>query len=111
MRLLCGDFYDVVQTPDRVVHVLIGDVAGHGPDEAALGAALRIAWRALTFAGVRGTDRMRQLDRICTPNAPIAGSSRPCSASPFLVVARRVGRTAPRVTAIRAGHPGMLLTS
>ena len=51
--LLCGDFYDVVQTPDRVVHVLIGDVAGHGPDEAALGAALRIAWRALTFAGVR----------------------------------------------------------
>jgi CheY-like chemotaxis protein len=46
--LLCGDFYDVVQTPDRVVHVLIGDVAGHGPDEAALGAALRIAWRTLT---------------------------------------------------------------
>ncbi|AAS05941.1 hypothetical protein MAP_3391c [Mycobacterium avium subsp. paratuberculosis K-10] len=35
--LLCGDFYDVVQTPDRVVHVLIGDVAGHGPHEAALG--------------------------------------------------------------------------
>src|SRR6201994_47685 len=62
--LLCGDFYDVVQTADRVVHVLIGDVAGHGPDEAALGAALRIAWRALTFAGVRAAELMRQLERI-----------------------------------------------
>ena len=36
------------------MHVMIGDVAGHGPDEAALGVALRIAWRALTFAGLRG---------------------------------------------------------
>ena len=62
--LLCGDFYDVVQTPDRVIHVLIGDVAGHGPDEAALGAALRIAWRALTFAGIHGVERMRQLERM-----------------------------------------------
>ncbi|MDF2826030.1 MAG: serine phosphatase RsbU, regulator of sigma subunit, partial [Mycobacterium sp.] len=56
---LGGDFYDFVQTPDRTVPVMIGDVAGHGPDEAALGVALRIAWRALTFAGLRGSDRMR----------------------------------------------------
>ena len=49
--LLGGDFYDVVQTDNRTVHVMIGDVAGHGPDEAALGVALRIGWRALTFAG------------------------------------------------------------
>ena len=63
-RLLGGDFYDFVQTPDRTVHVMIGDVAGHGPDEAALGVALRIAWRALTFAGLRGPDRMRELERI-----------------------------------------------
>ena len=41
--LLGGDFYDVVQTPDGTVHIMVGDVAGHGPDEAALGAALRIA--------------------------------------------------------------------
>ena len=37
--LLGGDFYDFVQTPDRTVHVMVGDVAGHGPDEAALGVA------------------------------------------------------------------------
>jgi serine phosphatase RsbU (regulator of sigma subunit) len=50
-RLLGGDFYDVVQTPDGWVHVLIGDVCGRGPAEAALGVCLRVAWRALVLAG------------------------------------------------------------
>ena len=50
--LLGGDFYDVVEVPDGRVFVLLGDVAGHGPDEAALGVSLRIAWRALVLAGV-----------------------------------------------------------
>jgi serine phosphatase RsbU (regulator of sigma subunit) len=48
--LLGGDFYDAVELPDGTLHVLIGDVSGHGPDEAALGACLRIAWRTLTLA-------------------------------------------------------------
>ena len=47
--LLGGDFYDAVQRPDGTVHVLIGDVCGHGPDEAALGVCLRIAWRTLVL--------------------------------------------------------------
>jgi serine phosphatase RsbU (regulator of sigma subunit) len=50
-RLIGGDFYDVVQTPDGWVHVLIGDVRGHGSAEAALGVCLRVAWRALVLAG------------------------------------------------------------
>jgi serine phosphatase RsbU (regulator of sigma subunit) len=50
--LLGGDFYDVIEVPDGRVFVLLGDVAGHGPDEAALGVSLRIAWRALVLAGV-----------------------------------------------------------
>ncbi len=50
--LLGGDFYDVVETADGRVFVLLGDVAGHGPDEAALGVSLRIAWRAMVLAGV-----------------------------------------------------------
>lgn len=49
--LLGGDFYDVVQTPDGAVWAVIGDVCGHGPDEAALGVSLRIAWRTLVLAG------------------------------------------------------------
>ncbi len=36
--------------PDGTLHMVIGDVCGHGADEAALGASLRIAWRALTLA-------------------------------------------------------------
>jgi serine phosphatase RsbU (regulator of sigma subunit) len=50
-RLIGGDFYDVVQTPDGWVHALIGDVCGRGPTEAALGVCLRVAWRALVLAG------------------------------------------------------------
>jgi serine phosphatase RsbU (regulator of sigma subunit) len=50
-ELLGGNFYDVVEMPDGRVYVLLGDVAGHGPDEAALGVSLRIAWRALVLAG------------------------------------------------------------
>jgi serine phosphatase RsbU (regulator of sigma subunit) len=49
--LLGGDFYDVVECSDGSVFALIGDVAGHGPDEAAIGVCLRIAWRTLVLAG------------------------------------------------------------
>ena len=49
--LLGGDFYDVVECEDGSLFALIGDVAGHGPDEAALGVCLRIAWRTLVLAG------------------------------------------------------------
>ena len=48
--LLGGDFYDVVERPDGRLHVVVGDVSGHGPDEAALGVLLRVAWRALVVA-------------------------------------------------------------
>jgi serine phosphatase RsbU (regulator of sigma subunit) len=33
------------------VHAVAGDVMGHGPDEAALGVHLRVAWRTLLLAG------------------------------------------------------------
>jgi serine phosphatase RsbU (regulator of sigma subunit) len=49
--LLGGDFYDVVQTADGWVHALVGDVCGRGPDEAALGVCLRVAWRTMILAG------------------------------------------------------------
>lgn len=61
--LLGGDFYDVVQT-DTGVHLLIGDVSGHGPDEAALGVALRITWRALVLAGLPATDVVRGVEQV-----------------------------------------------
>lgn len=62
--LLGGDFYDAVRTPDGTVHAMIGDVCGHGPDEAALGVELRIAWRALTFAGLVGDELLGTLQEV-----------------------------------------------
>ncbi len=49
--LLGGDFYDVVECADGSLYAMIGDVSGHGPDEAALGVCLRVAWRTLILAG------------------------------------------------------------
>ncbi|OBI80789.1 PP2C family protein-serine/threonine phosphatase [Mycobacterium sp. E740] len=100
--LLGGDFYDFVQTPDRTVHVMVGDVAGHGPDEAALGVALRIGWRALTFAGLRGNERMRQLERILS-------AERPGSSIFATVISVAMSTDNLSFNVVSAGHPGMLL--
>ncbi|MEU0738123.1 fused response regulator/phosphatase [Streptomyces sp. NPDC006134] len=68
--LLGGDFYDVVRTPDGTVHAMIGDVCGHGPDEAALGVELRIAWRALTLAGLCGDQLLGTLQQVLEHERP-----------------------------------------
>jgi serine phosphatase RsbU (regulator of sigma subunit) len=62
--LLGGDFYDAVELDDGSVHLMIGDVCGHGPDEAALGACLRAAWRALTLAAHPPQEVMATLHRM-----------------------------------------------
>src|SRR4051812_18420785 len=55
--LLGGDFYDAVQDSAGAVHAVIGDVSGHGPDAAALGVSLRIAWRTL-IVGAKPLDEL-----------------------------------------------------
>ena len=62
--LLGGDFYDAVLGPDGTVHAIIGDVCGHGPDEAALGALLRVSWRALVLAGVDEPQVLPNLQQV-----------------------------------------------
>jgi serine phosphatase RsbU (regulator of sigma subunit) len=62
--LLGGDFFDAIQTgPDRL-SLMVGDVCGHGAEEAALGVALRVAWRALTLAGVPDEALLAALERV-----------------------------------------------
>lgn len=65
--LLGGDFYDAVERPDGSVLCLIGDVAGHGPDEAALGATLRTAWRTLVLSDVEPAQVLPLVERVLIP--------------------------------------------
>ncbi len=62
--VLGGDFYDVAERPDGTVLAVIGDVCGHGPDEAALGATLRTAWRTLVLAGVPTEQLLPLVERV-----------------------------------------------
>ena len=62
--VLGGDFYDVVERSDGSVLALVGDVCGHGPDEAALGATLRTAWRTLVLAEVPTVQILGLLERV-----------------------------------------------
>ena len=62
---LGGDFYDCLELPGGEIALLIGDVAGHGPGAAALGASMRSAWRALALSGVALEDVTPLLQRVC----------------------------------------------
>ncbi len=64
--LLGGDFYDVVQTEDGTVHAVVGDVCGHGPDEAALGVSMRVAWRTMVLAARPTTEVLTVVDQVFT---------------------------------------------
>ncbi|MFC4945174.1 PP2C family protein-serine/threonine phosphatase [Pseudonocardia sp. GCM10023141] len=100
--LLGGDFYDVVQTPDDAVWVLIGDVCGHGPDEAALGVALRIAWRTLVLSGNPAGNILPTLQQLLIHERH----------QPYLFATAAMMRISPdRATAQlwSAGHPAPLL--
>ncbi|MFB9523060.1 MULTISPECIES: PP2C family protein-serine/threonine phosphatase [Streptomyces] len=64
MALLGGDFLDVVEGDDGLLHAVVGDVSGHGPEAAALGVCLRIAWRSLVLGGHRDNDLLHLMERI-----------------------------------------------
>ncbi len=102
--LVGGDFYDVVEADDGCVYAVIGDVAGHGPDEAALGVCLRIAWRTLVLSGVSGPRLLNQLERILLAERSHSG----VFATVCTIVLDPDRRT---VRVLRAGHPGLLVRS
>ncbi|MCK8677636.1 MULTISPECIES: fused response regulator/phosphatase [Streptomyces] len=101
--LLGGDFLDVVHTPDGLLHAIVGDVSGHGPDAAALGVCLRIAWRALTLGGHRGRELLGLLERMLVAERTHAD----LFATVTLVCLDQAGR---RATVYLAGHHAPLLT-
>ena len=61
--------------PDGRVRAVIGDVMGHGPDEAALGVHLRVAWRSLLLAGVPDEQILARPRRLLEAESPRRRSS------------------------------------
>ena len=100
--LLGGDFFDVVETADGAVHAVIGDVSGHGPDEAALGAALRVAWRTLVLVGRTGPELLDSLEQVL-----LAERRNEEIFTTIATLTWQPGEHSARL--IRAGHPGVLL--
>jgi serine phosphatase RsbU (regulator of sigma subunit) len=96
--LLGGDFYDVVEGTDGSLHVVIGDVCGHGPDEAALGVSLRIAWRTLVLSGI-------DPDRVLPTMHQLLVHERNNPALFTTLATATVDPTRSRMTLRLAGHP------
>jgi len=61
---LGGDFIGSLTASDGVLHFVLGDVSGHGPDAAALGATLRSTWKALVLAEQSVNDTMAVMDEV-----------------------------------------------
>jgi serine phosphatase RsbU (regulator of sigma subunit) len=100
--LIGGDFYDVVEVGDGHLHVIMGDVSGRGPDEAALGAALRIAWRALTLSGADVDGVLPTLQTMIEVERQDAGTF-------ATVCTLEIDATRGRLVLRRAGHPAPML--
>jgi serine phosphatase RsbU (regulator of sigma subunit) len=100
--VLGGDFYDAVQTSDDQLELLVGDVAGHDIDEAALGAELRVAWRALVLGGVAAGAVLPALEKVLM-------SERPAPEIFATVATVTVDLAADRIGVRLAGHPPPIL--
>jgi serine phosphatase RsbU (regulator of sigma subunit) len=102
--LLGGDFFDAVQTGSDRLSLLVGDVCGHGAEEAALGVALRVAWRALTLARVPEDDLLPALERVLVTER---GSEEIFATVATVALDLAAGEASVRV----CGHPPPLLIS
>ncbi len=100
--LLGGDFYDVVARPDGSVAAVVGDVAGHGPDEAALGATLRTAWRTALLAGLPAPEVLRVVEQVL-----IAERTRPETFTTLVMVDVAAGGAS--LDLYLCGHPAPFL--
>ena len=69
--LLGGDFLDVVHDDADTMSFLVGDVSGHGPEQAALGAMLRSAWvGAASLPSTSLEEWVRVLDYVVRERRP-----------------------------------------
>jgi serine phosphatase RsbU (regulator of sigma subunit) len=100
--VLGGDFYDAVELDDGTLHLAIGDVCGHGADEAALGVLMRMAWRTLILAERPADEVLATLERVL-----VAERHRPDIFTTFALVSVSADRASAQVWL--AGHPAPVL--
>ena len=101
---LGGDFLDVMELDDRVVAFVIGDVSGHGPDAAALGATLRAGWQGAVRSGADGAVLLRSLEHLLE-------RERQTPETLVTVCIGWIDRAAWTLTVALAGHPAPLVSA
>lgn len=101
--LIGGDFSDCVELEDGTIRMVIGDVAGHGTDEAALGVALRIGWRTLALTSPPDADTLPGLEAVLQSER---------AAPDIFATVCEITIDAPRrrLTVRSAGHPPPILS-
>lgn len=99
--VLGGDFFDTVERDDGSIRVMVGDVCGHGPEEAAIGVAMRIAWRTMVLAGHPDHEVLEGLEAILVAERD---SRQFCTLIDLTISADRR-----RLTSRVAGHPPAVL--
>ncbi|SEE13596.1 SpoIIE family protein phosphatase [Streptomyces sp. TLI_105] len=95
-----GDWYDVIETGQGRLALVIGDVQGHGVAAAATMGQLRSAVRAFALGGHRPQDVMRGTNRLLIDLDP--GQFASCC---YVLLDPETGD----MRAVRAGHPQPLL--
>jgi serine phosphatase RsbU (regulator of sigma subunit) len=63
---LGGDFLDYSEDKQHNLHFILGDVTGHGPNAAALGASLRVAWCSLSETETDLNGLLQRLQTVFT---------------------------------------------
>ena len=101
--LLGGDFYDVMPLRDGRLALILGYVAGHGPNAAALGARLRAGWQALTLSDAAPSVILSSLARMVAAQPPLELFA--------TVVLAWIDPGARSAALLSAGHPPPLLLS
>ncbi len=100
--LIGGDFLDTAEPDDGSLWLIIGDVSGHGPDAAALGAMLRASWHALALQGTPLGELLERLDQVLLAERSDDGQF-------ATVCMARLDPAGRLLTFVLAGHPAPLL--
>jgi serine phosphatase RsbU (regulator of sigma subunit) len=94
---LGGDFVGTTVADDGTLNFVVGDVSGHGPNAAALGATLRVTWRALAMTGYGLTRTLAVMNTVLL-------SERTGANAFATLVAAKADLASRKLTLINAGH-------